>query len=70
MDHLMHSRGELPLLSEALLKVILFHFSGHRDESTENSMVQLHWRLVRNVSRSEGIKEWQRMAVKVSIINY
>ena len=37
--------------------------------SYDTNMVHIHWRLVRNVSRSEGIKEWQRMAVKVSLIN-
>ena len=42
---------------------------GHKDdESVENNVVHIHWRLVRNVSRSEGIKEWQRTAVKVLVM--
>ena len=38
--------------------------------SYDTNMVHVHWRLVRNVSRSEGIKEWQRTAVKVSATKY
>ena len=40
---------------------------GYQDGSFENTVVNVHWRLVRNVTRSDGLREWQRMAVKVKL---
>ena len=52
-----------------MLVMLSVFLIGYCLPSDENQVVYIHWRLLHNVGRSEGRKEWQRMALKVSVLN-